>query len=368
MHALMLALMVIASSYWNPPSVELERAETPRRWSWAVCAGPGASLHDTKAVFVGALARYGVSDRLQLWAKCQVPAVKHGYDDHWTDLRAGAKLNLWQNGALLVSAGTPAVAAEYFHDFGPRWSVGVGASLFGTILNAAWLSPTFGKWQGSLGAGVLVPTWNDPWSHERRGKASLGISIGQSALLDEPGEVPQGWVTAAEWGGALIGAAPFGAFGLALAGYGGSYDPDQLGGVILLVPLAVTAPFTTAAGTSLAGGAFHQGGSYWASLGGAAAGTVIALPLVLGAFMIPREIPDFGTLGTMVVKFGVGGLGVLAVPTGAVLGYNLSRPKANGQSSLESRLEPPSLALRRDRLPDGTMVNAYKATFLTARF
>jgi TM2 domain-containing membrane protein YozV len=59
---------------------------------------------------------------------------------------------------------------------------------------------------------------------------------------------------------------------------------------------------------------------------------------------------------------------VLLPPAGAVIGYNLSRPKDGGRFSFNSRLEPSRLGIRQERLPDRSELTVYDARLVTVRF
>ena len=91
--------------------------------------------------------------------------------------------------------------------------------------------------------------------------------------------------------------------------------------------------------------------------------TVVALPLAAVSILVP---PDNAAL--LGVKFTFAGLSTLAVPAGAVIAYNRSRPSQGGSSSLGNRLEIPQLAVRRERLQDKSGVTVYDVRLMTVRF
>jgi len=188
------------------------------------------------------------------------------------------------------------------------------------------------------------------------------LGLGETAPKASPG-----WVTAATCGGALVGTAPFGVcmFLSTLSSYSDGTGAPGLGmyvAVVLTAAGAIVSPFTTAGGTCIAGGVMHQGGRYWPTVGGAAIGTAVALPLAAVSIVI-----EPGDATATVVKCAFAGLSTLAVPAGAVIGYNISRPMPDRRSSFEGRLELPSLAVRQERLADKSGLTVYDARLVTVR-
>ena len=88
---------------------------------------------------------------------------------------------------------------------------------------------------------------------------------------------PRGWVMAAEFGGALVGTAPFGACVVlsSLFSYSVGTGPPGAGmffAIVYTAAGALVTPFSTAGGTLAVGAATHQGGRWWPTVGGAAVG------------------------------------------------------------------------------------------------
>jgi hypothetical protein len=138
-------------------------------------------------------------------------------------------------------------------------------------------------------------------------------------------------IVAAEGGGAVIGAALAGGvlgtgLALALQGNSGMWEFDAFGGALgAAIGLGLGYPAGSAAGAALVGHLTNQHGRFWPSYLGALVGTP------LGALMVYKGADMRQSVG----KVAVITLGCLLPPTGAVVGYNLSRPR---ESRLGDRL------------------------------
>jgi hypothetical protein len=151
---------------------------------------------------------------------------------------------------------------------------------------------------------------------------------GQGAEQTPTTSAKAGWaVTAGEAGAGLVGSAFPGA-GLATGGYWlGTTVTRSLRFELEAKTLSVAGGiagvwFGTTIGTCLVGRTYRQAGSCQWTCCGALAGTLVGAPIALLGISLPPS-PRWRRATAALVTFGA-----LMPSTGAVLGYNLSRPKA----------------------------------------
>jgi hypothetical protein len=176
-------------------------------------------------------------------------------------------------------------------------------------------------------------------------------------------------VYALEGLGALPGIAGCGCLGVGFAYVGlmiwwGNDNPGQNSGAgayaLALVSVAVL-PAAAGYGTARVGRAINEDGSAGWAIGGAYAG----LPLAVGAIALgvytanDPHAPVHPYLGIPLYV-----LGGLAIPTGAVVGYNLGTPS----HSVVGRLQPPGVALMSVELPDHSAEFGVKVQLAGFRF
>jgi hypothetical protein len=180
-------------------------------------------------------------------------------------------------------------------------------------------------------------------------------------------------VYALEGLGALPGIAGCGGLAMgfafvALMAEWGNDDPGQNPGAVLgasslaLVSVAVL-PAAAAWGTAGVGERLGEHGSTGWAIGGAYAGLPVAVgSIALGAVVANSTRPWFRSTSYCGVPFYV--LGGLAIPVGAVAGYNLGAPS----KMVGARLQPPSVALTSVRLPDHSVEYGVKVQLAGLRF
>ena len=182
---------------------------------------------------------------------------------------------------------------------------------------------------------------------------------------------PRAQVYALEGLGALGGAACVAACGgAALAiGIAAGYDPSSsvssfsgpmLIGVGVAAVSAAILPAAAGHGAAWVGEGFGEQGSTGWAIGGAYAGAVVSGLGLVG-------VPDpSGRNGWASIPLYV--LCGLAIPTGAVVGYNLGAKREVPASGFGSRLEPPGVALTSVRLPDRSLEYGVKVQLAGLRF
>ena len=198
------------------------------------------------------------------------------------------------------------------------------------------------------------------------------VAAGYSEETTAPDPVSQ-YGVGCLWEGCIGGSAAVLGAGIMLAGTSSSYSQGPFGlqwtsfstgGLVIAVGLTVGAA-GLAVGPAV--GVYRQGrragetGSFWTASAGSLGGLVAGGLVGLAAFGVS------GQNWTAAVGSGVT-VGLLAAPAGAVIGYNLSRPKPDRRSSFEGRLELPSLAVRQERLADKSGLTVYDAKLVTVRF
>jgi hypothetical protein len=117
-----------------------------------------------------------------------------------------------------------------------------------------------------------------------------------------------------------------------------------------MVVSAAALPAAMGFGAAKAGDGLDEHGSTGWAIGGAYAGTAVGA--VLAA--IGAGLTSFGSYTSSWIGMPFYVLGGLAVPTGAVVGYNLGGPRETGPfgSRYRDRLELPAVALTNMRLPN----------------
>jgi hypothetical protein len=172
--------------------------------------------------------------------------------------------------------------------------------------------------------------------------------------------------------GVLPGAACCGClgYGFALAAFLIDWNNDNPGlanqgwvavaGSLALVSVAAV-PAAAGFGTARVGRAIGENGSTGWAIGGAYAG----VPVAIGGFALGQFVGNSpGNGNESPWRFPIFVLAGLAIPTGAVVGYNLGAPS----KSVGSRLEPPAVALTSVELPDHSMAYGVKVQLAGLRF
>jgi len=131
---------------------------------------------------------------------------------------------------------------------------------------------------------------------------------------------------------------------------------------------AVAMPAVTGYGAAAAGDRLGENGSRGWAIGGAYAGIPVAVGAVALGWNVSHpksgwENPSWG------IPFYV--LGGLCIPAGAVVGYNLGKPRQaadSHQPDIGSRLEMPAVALTAVELPDRSVEYGVKVQLAGLRF
>jgi hypothetical protein len=197
--------------------------------------------------------------------------------------------------------------------------------------------------------------------------ASAADSLAAAAPLR-----PRAEVYALEGLGVLPGAACCGClgYGFAFAAFLIDWDNDNPGlanqgwvafvGSLALVSVAA-APAAAGYGTARVGRAIGESGSTGWAIGGAYAGLPLAIGgVALGSFV--GNSPGHGDQSPW--RYPIYVLAGLAVPTGAVVGYNLGAPS----NSVGSRFQPPALAMTGVERPDHSVEYGVKVQLAGLRF
>jgi hypothetical protein len=142
----------------------------------------------------------------------------------------------------------------------------------------------------------------------------------------------------------------FGTFAY-ISAWGGGIKGVAAGAVSLEVASLALLPAAAAMGTISVGERLGEHGSRGWAIGGAYAGLVVgAGTIALGLVAINSIHPWDERTRYLEVSSEV--LGFLAIPVGAVVGYNVGAKHGASVHGLEGRLQAPSLALTSVRLPD----------------
>jgi hypothetical protein len=148
-----------------------------------------------------------------------------------------------------------------------------------------------------------------------------------------------------------------------MAAWGGGSKGTIAGAVSLEVASLALLPAAAAWGTVSVGERLGEHGSIGWAIGGAYAGLAVgAGAIALGAVVANSTHPRVGIATYWPVPFFV--LGYLAVPVGAVVGYNLGAPSY----SVGGRLQVPSVALTGVELPDHSVEYGVKVQLAGLRF
>ena len=171
---------------------------------------------------------------------------------------------------------------------------------------------------------------------------------------------PSAWVVAGEAGSALglgvVGGLALGALGFVIGG--SSPDFTSSGGQGTAWVTIAGGSVGYAAGTGLGAWAVGRRAKQEGKAGGAFLGAAAGLAVGAG----------IAGLGGATKFYPLIGLAFAAPPAGAVIGYNISRPKGEGSRSFNGRLELPQLAVRQERLADRSGVTVYDAKLVSVRF
>ena len=159
-------------------------------------------------------------------------------------------------------------------------------------------------------------------------------------------------------------AAGIGYIGFAAAlGQAFSGNPNPEVGSVAMAAICVAAasaaalPAAAAYGTAKVGAELGERGSQGMAYGGAYAGAVVGTALALLGGYVAGRTSDLASIPFYVV-------GGLAVPAGAVVGYNLGTPS----KSVGGRLRAPSVALTGVELPDHSVEYGFKVQLAGIRF
>jgi len=125
-----------------------------------------------------------------------------------------------------------------------------------------------------------------------------------------------------------------------------------LANAVVVAGTAVSYLCGCGAGVNWAGSLMQQEGRLSAAVWGSFAGAAAAV----GTGLLVRRVEAF-----------VAG-GLVLCPTGAVVGYNLSRPKPDDVGSTWSRAGPPMLSLRTERLDQAQKVTVMSLDILSVGF
>jgi hypothetical protein len=173
-------------------------------------------------------------------------------------------------------------------------------------------------------------------------------------------------VYALEGLGALPGIAGCGCLGLGFAfvaiaaSWGGGSPGTVLGAFSLELVSVAVLPAAAAWGTVSVGEKLGEAGSRGWAIGGAYAG----LPLAVGAIALGVYVGNSPSNGHSHWDIPIWVLGGLAVPVGAVVGYNLGAPS----NSVGGRLQVPAVALTSVELPDHSVEYGVKVQLAGLRF
>ena len=181
---------------------------------------------------------------------------------------------------------------------------------------------------------------------------------------------PTGWAVAGEVGaGAAVGIA--GLYVGAAGGYftslqflhpGSNMDEPYHAEAAIIGAICVGYPLGFATGTWALGSIGRQGGRYWGALLGAAAGAGVTLATYY-MFPAPVDVPTKGIVPGIVIASMIVG-----PPTGAILGYNLTRPRNTEVGWLEQHLDVPRMAMTMSHDEFNQPVAGVRCDLLTARF
>jgi MFS family permease len=142
-----------------------------------------------------------------------------------------------------------------------------------------------------------------------------------------------------------------------------SEDPNPEVGSVAMAAICVAAvsaaalPAAAAYGTAKVGAELGESGSQGMAYGGAYAGAVVGTALALLGGYVAGRTSDLASIPFYVV-------GGLAVPAGAVVGYNLGTPA----KSVGGRLQVPNVALTGVELPDHSVEYGVKVQLAGVRF
>jgi hypothetical protein len=154
-----------------------------------------------------------------------------------------------------------------------------------------------------------------------------------------------------------------------MAAWGGASKGAVAGAVSLELVSVAVLPAAAAWGTVSVGERLGEHGSTGWAIGGAYTGLAAgAGAIALGAIVANSTHPRVGVTTYWHVPFFV--LGYLAVPVGAVVGYNLGAKREPGPSrpGLGGRLELPTVALAGTELPDHSVEYGVKVQLAGLRF
>lgn len=180
---------------------------------------------------------------------------------------------------------------------------------------------------------------------------------------------PRAAVYALEGLGALPGMAGCGCLAVGfgavafISAWGGGSKGMIAGAVSLEVASLALLPVAAAWGTISVGERLGEDGSKGWAIGGAYAGLAVTVgAIALGVAVVNSTHPRVGRSTYWDVPFDV--VGALAIPVGAVAGYNLGVPS----KVIGARLQPPAVALMSTELPDHSVEYGVKVQLAGLRF
>jgi hypothetical protein len=162
------------------------------------------------------------------------------------------------------------------------------------------------------------------------------------------------------YGSALIGTA---VVATALHKPGDLIEQDIVsfaGGVVLSYLFVM--PFGSALGAWGAGTTMRQNGNFWTALAGGALG----MPVGAGCAILAQNIPYGG--GANPLRLVCYAVALTAQPVGAVIGYNLGRPRDAEYGWLQRHMDVPRMAMTVSHDELNQPVAGVKCDLLAARF
>ncbi len=169
-------------------------------------------------------------------------------------------------------------------------------------------------------------------------------------------------IIAAEFTGGFLGGVITGT----LIGYGSALvfnDREAVGDNVgiravtaFFLGASISYPFGAVIGTYWAGSSLEQGGNFFPTLTGA----LLGVPVMWGLFYLSSELKRNQYLLLIPA--------LAFPPLGAVIGYNLSRPKSSKQQTLYHYLNPPTLGLRTEKSIEGETITYLDFKLINAKF
>jgi hypothetical protein len=141
-------------------------------------------------------------------------------------------------------------------------------------------------------------------------------------------------------------------------------ETEQLIFAFFLAVSALPLPAAVGLGVAGVGNRLDEDGSTGAAVLGAYGGAAVSVGLWLLASQVAASQMDGPSPLLLAATASMGVVGVLAIPVGAVVGYNLGAPS----KSVGGRLQAPSVALTGVELPDHSVEYGVKVQLAGLRF